>query len=84
MEKIEVEVYDPYLIARTMKIEEIKKVEIITIRAVGFLVCEDKEKIVICQSIYPEEDEKENGYSEPFFLPKCAIKKIIRLKEVIR
>ena len=71
---------DPYLIERTMKLEEIKKEKMPLLIVVGYVLDENEERIVISGTIYPEEDESKNGYAYPFFIPKCSIINMRELK----
>lgn len=80
---VEIEYLDAYLITRVMNLEKIKKEKTPIIKFVGYLVDEDKERVVICSQFYPEDEGRDkNEYTHPFFIPKCSIIKVSELKKL--
>jgi len=75
----------------TNSLEEVKKENLIDSITIGYLIDENKERIVVCGFVFPEEEGDYNGldfekkeytgYRECHLIPIKQIEEIIELKE---
>ena len=57
----------------THSLEEIKKFNLIQAETIGYLVCEDNKKIVLCSLVFYTKDNNEKYYKTLHIIPKKSI-----------